>query len=377
MPKVLPFLLLLWFFAGCSFPQESKIENENSDPTVASTLDRGALVSPSPGAEQLRNEQTPPLHVTSSPTNTPASLPTLGDAGQANSNADPKEVLSLFYEMLNQKECAAAFDLFTLHRAWGLSKEDYVTTCENNYASVVIIEVQPFSQWVTDVKCHDVVQMMRESATRQSFFLREKWTVRPEDSEKAPPGFQYEQVVPSWVSIESENGRWKISSFFSSPPCNDDDLKWETVESNLSELDDTLLPQTPEDVVKSYYRYFTGKQCLAAYNLLSGEAAEQNPKDDAISFCHFDPRTWELVQIMPFFEKCRADDNLWDNEIRRKFYVKIRLMGRPMLLGKGLSDGFMMEHFYELALTVELVDSSWRITQIEPWYAPDQCYVQP
>jgi hypothetical protein len=279
--------------------------------------------------------------------------------------------------MLNQKECAAAYDLFVTQRAWFVAKEDYLIACENNYVSVEIIEVQPFSQWVTDVKCHDVAQIMRESDTRRSFFLTEKWTVRPEDSEKAPPGFQYEQIVPSWVSIESENGRWKISSFFSSPPCNDDDWKWETVESNLSESDDTLPLQTPEDVIKAYYMYFTGKQCLAAYNLLGGEAAEQNPKDDAISFCHFDPRTWELVQITPFFERCRVDDNLWDNEAQRKFYVKIRLMGQPMFLGKGFSGGFMMAHFYELALNVELIDGMWRITKVEPWYPAEQCYVQP
>jgi hypothetical protein len=378
--KVFPLLILLLFFTSCATLQESETVSGNPSPDAISTLEHNDFVTPLASVEQLRNEQTPtPLSVPLS-TNTP--LPQLTqqpnrDTSQINSNATPEELLRTFYEMLNQKECAAAYDLFMSQRAWFVSKEDYLTACGNNYASVEIIEIHPLSQWVAEAKCSDVVQILRESDTRRSFFIKEKWTVRPEDSEKAPPGFQLEQVVSSWVSIESEDGRWKINSFSSSPPCNDDDLKWEVAESNLSEAGNDPSPQTPEGVIRAYYRYFTGKQCLAAYNLLDGEAIGQNSKDDSISFCQFDLRTWELIQITPFFERCRADDNLWDNEIQRKFYVKIRLVGRPMFLGKGFHSGFMMEHFYDLALNVELIDGVWRITKIEPWYPAEQCYVQP
>jgi hypothetical protein len=279
--------------------------------------------------------------------------------------------------MLSQKECAAAYDLFTTQRAWALSEEDYLITCENNYASVEIIEIHSLSQWITEAKCNDVVQIMRESDTRRSFFLKEKWIVRPEDSEKAPPGFQREQVFSSWVSVEFENGRWKIGHFFSNPPCNDDDLNWKTV-SNAPEVASDSLLQAPEDVIRAYSRYRTGKRCLAAYNLLYGEAASHNPphpEDAFVSFCQSEPTTWEVTQITPYSEWCHADDNVWDNETQRKFYVKIRLAGYPMFIGKGIT-GFVIEQFYEYVWNVELIDGTWRITQTAPAF-PRQCHVQP
>ncbi len=366
-----PFLILFLFFASCSSLLDPKTASENPD--------RSDFMTPVSNAEQLKNEQTPtPLSETLSPTNIPMSLLTQQpnkEANQANSNTYPEEILRIFYEMLDQKECAAAYDLFISQRAWVLSKEDYLTTCKNNYSSVEIVEIYSLSEWVTEARCTNIDQRISESDTRRSFFLKEKWTVRPENSEKIPSGLEHEQVVPFWVSIEFENGNWKIGHFFSNPPCDDDNLNWETTENNLFEARDTPSPQTPEDVIKAYYSYFTGKQCLAAYNLLGGEAAGQNPKDDAVSFCQFDPRTWELVQITPYSEWCQTDDNVWDNETQRKFYVKVRLMGHPMFIGKGIT-GFVMEQFYELTLSLELINNTWRVTQIDQAY-PRQCHIQP
>lgn len=353
--------MLCLFFVSCSSLLSPGTVNENRD--------RSDFVAPTSNIEQSKNKQTPTSQRgTLSPTNNPTD--------RVSPDTEPEEILRTFYEMLNQKDCAAAYDLFISQRAWALSKEDYLTACKNNYSSVEIIDIHPLSELVTEAGCANIDQLINESDTRRRiFFVKEKWKVRPDDSEKIPSGLEHKQVASFLVSIELENDAWKIGHFFSDPSCVDGNLSWETTGNDSFKMRNTPLLQTPEDVVRAYYSYLTGKQCLAAYNLLGGEAARQNSKDDTVSACRFDLRTWEPIQITSYSEWCHADDNVWDNETQRKFYVKVRLMGLPMFIGKGIT-GFVKEQFFEQALSLELIDDIWRITQIQQ-ARPRQCQIQP